>query len=117
MSEKAFIEAIRDLTDAGIRLRIEATSVCGAMDVDLSAEQAVLYLTDREAAIAAALRVAPEEYLEWLGCAGTPLCGATTRAGKLCSNPIGCGGQHDIGDWLDMHRYGYCAAHRGEGSA
>ena len=52
-----------------------------------------------------------DECREWIFTDGTPLCGATTKAGKPCPVPLGHV-QQDPEPWLALHRNGLCSAHR-----
>ena len=50
------------------------------------------------------------EYREWVELHGAPLCSERTRAGKLCRNQFGSGGQRPE-DWMRLHRSGPCGVH------
>jgi len=73
-----------------------------------------LFATDKVGYAAKTLRVSREEYLTWVEQDGTPRCGAKTRRGRRCKNPItGYSQVKDIHEFLSMDG-GYCYTHGGD---
>jgi hypothetical protein len=74
-------------------------------------EEAAAYDADPDLWAADYFGQTREQYREWIFTDGTPLCGATTKAGEPCPVPLGHV-QQQIRPWLALHRKGLCSAHR-----
>jgi hypothetical protein len=90
------------------------TGLCipgGHRGIPLDEEEVAAYDADRDLWAADYFGLTPEQYREWIFTDGTPLCGATTKAGKPCPVPLGSI-QQNVRPWLALHRNGLCSAHR-----
>lgn len=73
------------------------------------------YNRDPDGYAAAHFGISKANYVEWVEHEGMPLCGATTRAGNLCKQPVGPTNL-PAQVWVSRHREVYCKTHGGEGS-
>jgi len=90
------------------------TGLCvpgGHNGISLDEEEVAAYDADPDLWAADYFGLTLEQYREWIRTDGTPLCGATTKAGKPCPVPLGPV-QQQITPWLALHRNGLCCAHR-----
>ena len=111
-SDEATIDA---LINAGVELVANIPTPWGGTTTVLKKLDVVAFLTDREDWFARKNGVTKEDYLAWLEAEGLPRCGATTRNGGRCRNPVSGGTQRNLLDWLNEDA-GFCTVHGGASS-
>lgn len=98
------------LMQAKVELRIRAAG--GNRSIMVTVEELAAYNADPDKFAAENFGLTVPQYEEWIAVDGAPLCGATTKAGKLCSVMLGRV-QMGPDEWLALHREQYCHAHGG----
>lgn len=112
------IEALKRLQAKGISFIANVATVTGGMDIIMTAEEALIFAGDPEAAAAKAMGVPREIYTEWLAAGGDVQCAGTTKAGSRCRNSISGGTIDDPREWAREIRVGArCVTHGGPPSA
>lgn len=116
------LEALTRLCDAGalITVSVGETATSG-WTVDLTAEEAVEYLSDPDSVGARLCGVSVEELREWREAGGYARCHAITCAGKRCRTVVACKSKaaysefSSPADWAEFDRLGhYCTRHGGK---
>jgi hypothetical protein len=100
------------INDGKVSLVASLVTPPGAEQVVLTNEQADEYRRDPDGFAAAYFGLTRDDYREWLELDGGALCGATTKAGKLCSHMVSKT-QLSAREWKERHRSEYCTTHGG----
>jgi len=109
-------KVIERLSKAGVGFSVALSTPGGAETVTLNAREALAYLANPQEFAAGYYGLPLADYETWVALDGQAMCGASTRAGGPCRNPVSGPTQLSAGDWKDRHG-GLCAVHGGESSA
>lgn len=121
MTRDDLLEAITSLCDAGVELiaSVGETATSG-WTVELTAEEAVEYLFDRDNVLARRSGVSVVELRGWREAGGYARCHALTQGGKRCRTVVACKSKSaysefsNPAEWAAFDRLGhYCTRHGG----
>ncbi|WP_425998108.1 hypothetical protein [Caulobacter sp. DWR1-3-2b1] len=110
IEDRAVVER---LTLAGITLSATLDVPGGGQTVLLNADAALAYIARPEAFSADYFGLSLEDYETWVALDGQAICGATTKTGTRCRNPVSGPIQLSSQQWRERHG-GLCATHGGD---
>ncbi|MDA9448286.1 hypothetical protein [Bradyrhizobium sp. CCBAU 21360] len=84
---------------------------CGGETIRLRAHEVEPYNCDPDGFAAEHFGLTKQEYRDWVIQEGHALCGAHTKAGKLCRNFVTQHGS-EPGEWKAANRKEFCGSHR-----
>jgi hypothetical protein len=91
---------------------------CGWREpIILTPDEAALYDVDPDGWSAQHFGLTLDQYYEWVESGGVPFCGAITKAGKPCRNPVFVCEPLDAKEWLSSHRNYFCNAHQAKATS
>lgn len=85
---------------------------CGGETIHLRADEVEPYNRDPDGFAAEYFGLTKREYREWVIQEGHALCGAHTKAGRLCRNFVTKHGS-EASEWKAANRTEFCSSHRG----
>ena len=112
---KIDIVTLQALEASGVSLVAKIRVPWGSQKVIIDLKDIELFVADRDAGAAKCLGVTLDEYHEWIESGGGPRCGALTKSGKRCRNPVSGGIHMPIEKWKSLNG-DRCAVHGGETS-
>lgn len=109
------IELLDNLKLSGVDFSASIPVPGGGRTVFLEPQDVIAFINDRADWFARRHGATKEDYLAWVESDGEPRCGAQTKDGKRCKNPVSGGVQREFLDWL-QEESGFCTVHGGAGS-
>ena len=103
---------IKEMAGAGIGFYVNVPDPAGTQSEILRPHEIEEFVNDREQFLANRYSVSKEAYLKWLESGGIPQCGAFTKTGQRCRNPVSGGIQMALPRWVKLEG-DYCTVHGG----
>lgn len=103
---------VERLTLAGIMLSASLDVPGGCETVPLRIDQALAYMARPEVFSADYFGLTVADYETWVALDGQAMCGATSKSGLPCKNPVSGPIQLSAQQWKHRHG-GFCAVHGG----